>query len=331
MRIRYFADFAKLERLAVRNENRNAGLAGQIVDAAIELCRKKGYRVLYAHSQKRLLNFWEQRGFERMPGAREFAFSDFDYVEVKLETEKHPQRITLGDDPYVLIRPEGQWDVPGILELSAGRGAAPRPSAGWSHEHRHRPANLCRRLELPAAGHGRPAAEELRRAGEDSASDLARSLDNCMAAIRHAREFRHSRSRSRGRRRPGVFERSAQSAWISGFEPKRSDMVFERPAAFLLQQPAFRGRGFAGRKLRHRRPRRRGDLSCDRDRRLAPRPSRHLPERRVREPRPAQYRSPPRCTPWPRTPSNFLPTSPTPATGWSRRRRDLQRASLWMS
>jgi predicted GNAT family N-acyltransferase len=130
MRIRYFADFAKLERLAVRNENRNAGVAGQIVDAAIELCRKKGYHVLYAHSQKRLLKFWERRGFARMPGSREFAFSDFDYVEVKLETEQHPQRIRLGDDPYVLIRPEGQWDVPGILELSADRSAASRSNAG---------------------------------------------------------------------------------------------------------------------------------------------------------------------------------------------------------
>ncbi|MBA2399819.1 MAG: GNAT family N-acetyltransferase [Bradyrhizobium sp.] len=130
MRIRYFADFAKFERLAVRNENRNVGVAGQIVDAAVELCRKKGYHVLYAHSQKRLLKFWERRGFGRMSGSREFAFSDFDYVEVKLETEKHPQRIRLGDDPYVLIRPEGQWDVPGILELSAGRGATTRQSAG---------------------------------------------------------------------------------------------------------------------------------------------------------------------------------------------------------
>jgi predicted GNAT family N-acyltransferase len=132
MRIRYFADFAKFERLAVRSESRNVGLAGQMVDAAIELCRKKGYRVLYAHAQKRLVNFWEQRGFMRMPGAREFAFSDYDYVEVKLETEKHPQCITLGDDPYVLIRPEGQWEVPGILELSASRGTPISPSAGWS-------------------------------------------------------------------------------------------------------------------------------------------------------------------------------------------------------
>jgi len=132
MRIRYFADFAKLERLAVRDASRNAGLAGQIVDTAIELCRKKGYRVLYAHSQKRLVNFWEKRGFVRAADAREFAFSDFDYVEVKLEAEEHPHCITLSDDPYVLIRPEGQWDVPGVLELSANRSASVAPSFGWS-------------------------------------------------------------------------------------------------------------------------------------------------------------------------------------------------------
>jgi predicted GNAT family N-acyltransferase len=121
MRIRYFAGFAKLERLAVRHEGRGSGLAGRILDAAVDLCRKKGYSVLYAHSQKRFLKVWESRGFRRM-GGRELVFSDFDYVEVKLETEKHPQSITLDDDPYVLIRPEGRWDTPGILEKSAGRG-----------------------------------------------------------------------------------------------------------------------------------------------------------------------------------------------------------------
>ncbi len=121
MRIRYFADFAKLERLAVRHEGRGGGLAGRILDAAIALCRKKGYSVLYAHSQKRFLKVWESRGFRQM-GARDLVFSDFDYVEVKLETAKHPQSITLNDDPYVLIRPEGRWDTPGILERSASRG-----------------------------------------------------------------------------------------------------------------------------------------------------------------------------------------------------------------
>ena len=123
MRIRYFADFAKLERLAVRHEGRGHGLAGKILDAAVELCRKKGYSVLYAHSQKRFLKVWESRGFKLM-GGRELIFSDFDYVEVKLETEKHPQSITLDDDPYVIIRPEGRWDTPGVLERSASRGVS---------------------------------------------------------------------------------------------------------------------------------------------------------------------------------------------------------------
>jgi predicted GNAT family N-acyltransferase len=130
MRIRYFAEFAKLERLAVRNESRNAGAASQIVTAAIELCRKKGYCVLYAHSQKRFLKFWERHGFARMRGARDFAFSDFDYTEVKLEIEKHPQSISLAADPYVIIRPEGLWDTPGVLETSASRGVPLSARAG---------------------------------------------------------------------------------------------------------------------------------------------------------------------------------------------------------
>ena len=96
-------------------------IADRILDAAIDLCRKEGYRTLYAHSQKRFLKVWESRGFRLMDG-RELVFSDFDYVEVKLETEKHPQSITLQDDPYRIIRPEGQWDRPGILERSATRG-----------------------------------------------------------------------------------------------------------------------------------------------------------------------------------------------------------------
>ncbi len=122
MRIRYFAGFAKLERLAVRHERRGSGLAGRLIDAAIELCRKKGYSVFYAQAQKRYIKVWKSRGFELMR-SRELVFSDFDYVEVKLETEKHPQSITLDDDPYVIIRPEGRWDIPGILERSASRGA----------------------------------------------------------------------------------------------------------------------------------------------------------------------------------------------------------------
>jgi predicted GNAT family N-acyltransferase len=127
LRIRYFADFVKMERLAVRREFRQTRLAFKVVRAGIELCRAKGYRKIYGHAQKRLLNFWSRFGFRPFEGGREFVFSDFDYVEVSLDMMPHPQAISIGVDPYVMIRPEGRWHVPGILERSAIRPVT-RPS-----------------------------------------------------------------------------------------------------------------------------------------------------------------------------------------------------------
>lgn len=127
IRIRNFADFSKIERLAVRKEFRNTRLSFQLVKAAFELCRAKGYRRVYGHAQRRLLNFWSRFGFVPLPGGKEFVFSDFDYVEIVAELEPHPDAITIGTDPYVIIRPEGRWHEPGILERSAERPVS-RPS-----------------------------------------------------------------------------------------------------------------------------------------------------------------------------------------------------------
>jgi nicotinamidase-related amidase len=64
---------------------------------------------------------------------------------------------------------------------------------------------------------------------KDRASDLARSMENCTLAIRHARNLALPIAFTRSGGDPGAIEGAVQSAWISGFEPKRSDMVFERP------------------------------------------------------------------------------------------------------
>ncbi len=131
IRIRHFADFAKVERLAVRREFRNTRLSFMLVKAAIELCRVKGYRRIYGHAQRRLLDFWSRFGAVPFAGGKEFAFSDFDYVEVMLEIEPHPDAIRLGTDPFVIIRPEGRWHEPGILERSSSRPVT-RPSVGFA-------------------------------------------------------------------------------------------------------------------------------------------------------------------------------------------------------
>jgi predicted GNAT family N-acyltransferase len=123
LRIRFFAEFAKLERVAVKKEFRHTRLAFQMARAAIELCRKKGYRRVCGHAQKRLEHFWSRFGFKPIAGRPEFVFSDFDYIEMAADLPPHPDAITIETDPYVLIRPEGRWHVPGILERSASRKA----------------------------------------------------------------------------------------------------------------------------------------------------------------------------------------------------------------
>jgi predicted GNAT family N-acyltransferase len=121
MRIRFFADFAKLERLAVRHEFRGTALVFEIARAAKELCRLKGYTRIYGHALERLIPFWKRLGARPMEPRRPVIFSDFSYTEMLIPTEPHPNALSLESDPYVLIRPEGEWDKPGPLEISAQR------------------------------------------------------------------------------------------------------------------------------------------------------------------------------------------------------------------
>ena len=121
LRMRFFAEFAKIERLVVRKEFRKTRIAFQLVNAGLKLCQMKGYRRAYGHSQTRLVNFWSRFGFRVMEGGQPFVFSDFDYVEMVADIEPEASAVRLGRDPYVIIRPEGRWHKPGILERSASR------------------------------------------------------------------------------------------------------------------------------------------------------------------------------------------------------------------
>ena len=68
----------------------------------------------------------------RSRAEREFVFSDFDYVEIVLDTTPHPKAISIGVDPYIMIRPEGRWHVPGhpgALRDPAGHASLRREAA----------------------------------------------------------------------------------------------------------------------------------------------------------------------------------------------------------
>jgi predicted GNAT family N-acyltransferase len=121
IRIRYFADFVKIERLAVRKEFRSSRLSFQLAREAIRYAAQKGYRRAYGHSRKDLTRFWGIFGFKPIADRPTFAFSDVEYVELEAAIAPAEQHITIGADPYVMIRPEGDWDKPGPLDQSAAR------------------------------------------------------------------------------------------------------------------------------------------------------------------------------------------------------------------
>ena len=120
-RIRWFGDFAKLERLAVRAEHRGAGHGRQLLEFLIDLCRAKGFAKVYLHAQSRLEPFYEQYGFCRVGGP--FSFSDYHYVEMVAPIGPDRHTLSLRHGPHVLNRPEGAWDQIGVLERSDGRSA----------------------------------------------------------------------------------------------------------------------------------------------------------------------------------------------------------------
>jgi predicted GNAT family N-acyltransferase len=120
MRIRYFADFAKLERMAVRSQYRSAQLGRQIFYYARDFCARKGYSEAFGQCQVRLFDYMNKCfGAEHI--GESYHFSDHQYHPIRYPIDKAPNHFSLMSDPMVLQRPEGDWDRPGVLERSAAR------------------------------------------------------------------------------------------------------------------------------------------------------------------------------------------------------------------
>ena len=124
LRVRFFGEFAKVERLAVRHQYRRSRLSFKLVQASVEYVRRKGFKRIYGQAQDRLVDFWAHFGAKPLGHNRKLTFSDFSYTEMVLDLEPADDVITLDSDPYMIIRPEGDWDRPGVLDLSASRPAS---------------------------------------------------------------------------------------------------------------------------------------------------------------------------------------------------------------
>jgi predicted GNAT family N-acyltransferase len=131
LRFRYFGNFSKMERLAVLPQFRKKRLHYKIVEAGIEHSRRKGFTRFLGHAQEHAIPFYAEFGFKRTARNSPIRFSDYDYFEILAEYEPHPEAVRFDAEPMVVIRPEGAWGVPGVLDVSAARPATNpwRPAA----------------------------------------------------------------------------------------------------------------------------------------------------------------------------------------------------------
>jgi predicted GNAT family N-acyltransferase len=121
LRLRWFADFAKVERAAVLPRFRGLGVMRSLMTEAIEYAARRGYRNLLGHAQLNRVSYWKTLGFRVREDRPQFTFSDYEYVEIKRALARPTDAIDMDTPPLTLIRPDGDWDRPGPFDYSLGR------------------------------------------------------------------------------------------------------------------------------------------------------------------------------------------------------------------
>lgn len=115
IRMRFFAGFTKVERLAVIPRFRKTRIADRLIRTAIELGKKKGYQYFYGHAEPRVMKLWQRHGFVPRTAGSTFSFSGRDFVEGDAVLDLVNDPISLSTSPEVINRPEGLWHKTGIL------------------------------------------------------------------------------------------------------------------------------------------------------------------------------------------------------------------------
>lgn len=121
LRLRWFADFAKVERASVLTPFRRYGVMRVLMQEALRYSARRGYTRVLGHAQLDRVKYWRTHGFRVRKDRPAFAFSDYEYVEIERIVEPPANAITADTDPMVLIRPDGAWDEPGPFDRSLER------------------------------------------------------------------------------------------------------------------------------------------------------------------------------------------------------------------
>jgi hypothetical protein len=122
LRIRWFKDFAKLERTAFREKHRNPHVLKAFAFFVFDHVARKGYDKVITHAQPKYARLWRMSlGFKNAEGKKPVYFDGHEepYIELVRELTPPPNAISERTDAIVLFRTEGYWDAPSEYETAA--------------------------------------------------------------------------------------------------------------------------------------------------------------------------------------------------------------------
>ena len=122
MRIRWFRDFAKIERIAFREAYRNTHVLKAFGCFAFDHIARKGYDKIIGHAQPKYARLWRIiHGFKNAEGKAPVYFDGHPepYIELVKELTPPLNAISARTDATVLFRTEGFWDQPSEFEVAA--------------------------------------------------------------------------------------------------------------------------------------------------------------------------------------------------------------------
>jgi predicted GNAT family N-acyltransferase len=116
IRIRYFSDFTRIERLTIRPTYRKSRMAFRLAKAAFAWCRDKGYRRASGVARSELVPFWSMLGFRLTEGKEPIYIYGLPHFDMTLKLDAVPQAVSAMTDTMVLLRSEGRWHEEGHHE-----------------------------------------------------------------------------------------------------------------------------------------------------------------------------------------------------------------------
>lgn len=112
-RIRWFRDFAKIERTSFRSDYRDPRLLRHLARTVFDHVARKGYGKLITHASPELVPVWRRFLGFRVVDKEPLTSIDYpDCVEMVRDLDVHDDAVTIDSDIRRLLRVEGEWDTP---------------------------------------------------------------------------------------------------------------------------------------------------------------------------------------------------------------------------